>query len=90
MAATRLTDLSKSILENATELESYFNENKLPMPSFDEHAPPELPLSPEMQQVRQKAVDASMELQDLLIGPAMLLRPVVCCHNNELDGHIRS
>ena len=30
-----------------------------------------------MLQVRQKAVESSAELQDLLVGPAMLLRPVV-------------
>ena len=78
MSTTRLTDLAKAILENTGKLEEYFNANKLPLPSFEEHSPPELPLSPELQQVRAKAVDAATELQDLLIGPAMQLRPVVC------------
>lgn len=78
MSTTRLTDLAKGILENAQKVEAYLSANDLPQPSFDEHSPPELPLSPEMQQIRQKAVDSAMELQDLLNGPAMQLRPVVC------------
>lgn len=77
MSTTRLTDLAKAILENAGKVEEYLNTNKLPLPSFEEDSPAELPLSLEMQQVRQKAVDSAMELQDLLVGPAMLLRPVV-------------
>ena len=78
MSTTRLTDLAKVILNNASQLERYFNDNNLDTPTFDEHYPSELPLSSDMQPVRQKAVDAARDLQDLLIGPAMLLRPVVC------------
>lgn len=80
MATSHLTDLAKAILENVTTVETYFHDNKLPLPSFEEDSPPELPLSPEMQKHRQKAVDLAMELQDLLIGPVMQLRPVVCMH----------
>lgn len=78
MSARSLKALAQAILANAEKLEDYFEANNLTQPSFEEHAPAELPLSPEMQTVRQQAVDDATELQDLLIGPAMQLRPVVC------------
>lgn len=78
MSTRSLKALAQAILANAEKLENYFESNNLPQPSFEEHAPAELPLSPEMQVVRQQAVDDATELQDLLIGPAMLIRPVVC------------
>ncbi|CAK3814349.1 O-methyltransferase [Lecanosticta acicola] len=77
MSTASITDLAKSILENAQKVEDYLKANNLPQPSFDEHSPPELPLSPEMQQIRQNAVDAAMDLEALLIGPVMQLRPVL-------------
>ena len=77
MSSNKLTDLARAILDSASKLEQHFHENQLEPPSFEEHYPPELPLTDEMQLVRQKAVDSAMELQDLLIGPAMQLRPVV-------------
>lgn len=80
MQSSRLTDLAKAILANAEEVEEHLKANGHPQPSFDEHSPPELPLPPGPQQKRQKAVDAAMELQDLLNGPAMQLRPVVSHH----------
>lgn len=78
MPKTHLTDLAKSVLESAITLETFFNDNQLPWPSFDEHGPSDLSVSPEMQQVNQKTVEACQELQELLIGSVMLLRPVVC------------
>ncbi|KAI9727461.1 MAG: hypothetical protein M1828_006403 [Chrysothrix sp. TS-e1954] len=77
MSATHLSDLASAILDNATKLDNYFNQSGIDPPSFEEHAAAELSLSPEMQQARQQATDAAIELQDLLMGPAMLLRPVL-------------
>ena len=72
-----LKTLAQATLDNASKIEDYLQENQQPLPSFDEHYPPELPLSSEMQNVRTAAVDACLELHDLLVGPAMLLRPTV-------------
>lgn len=72
-----LTTLAKTILENASTLEGYFRSNGLQMPTFDEHALSDLPLSSEMEKVRSAALDAATEMRDLLTGPAMLLRPVL-------------
>lgn len=77
MASTRLTDLARTVLQQTSLIEDYFNTNNLPPPSFDEHSPAELPLTAKLQPARQRAIDAAMELQDLLMGPAMQLRPVL-------------
>ena len=90
MSTTRLTDLAKVILENAQKVEEHLKANNEPQPSFDEHSPPELPLSSEMQQAKQKTIDSAMELQDLLNGPAMQLRPVVSNTMRNIDKHLPS
>lgn len=77
MASSRLIALAQTILDNASQLDSYFKENKLPEPSFHEHFPPDLTLDGPMTAVRASAVGATLELHDLLVGPAMCLRPVV-------------
>lgn len=78
MSSARLTDLARTILQQTSLIENHFNANNFPLPSFDEHSQPELSLpSPELQQARQEAVEAAVELQDLLMGPAMQLRPVL-------------
>ncbi|KAI9728204.1 MAG: hypothetical protein M1828_004665 [Chrysothrix sp. TS-e1954] len=89
MSAKSLTDIARDILENATKLEDYFSANGLEQPSFDEHTPAELPLSPEFQPVRQRALDALTDLHDLLVGPAMLLRPVVWMSAQTREGHLK-
>ena len=77
MSSTSLTDLAHTLLKNASELEAYFNATNQPAPTFNEHYPPELPLSEDMQSVRSLIVDTCLELHDLVVGPAMLLRPTV-------------
>lgn len=77
MSMASLKGLATSILENASKLEAYLQDMGQPLPSFEQDYPPELPLSSEMQAVRTSAVDACLELHDLLVGPAMLLRPTV-------------
>ena len=77
MATTRLTDLAKAILKNAFLVEDHLNKQNSPLPSFDEHGPVELSLSSEAREAQQNAMEAAAELQDLLTGPANLLRPTV-------------
>ena len=77
MSATSLTDLARAILDSAQQVEDYLRTNNLPQPSFDEHSPPEVSVSPELQQVKQKAIDAAIDIRHLLEGPAMQARPVV-------------
>lgn len=75
---SRIVELAKSILVNTNELDAYLTSNKLPQPSFSIDGPIEFGTnSPGVNRARISAIEATMELQDLLLGPTMLLRPIV-------------
>lgn len=75
---SRIIQLAKDILANATSVDGYFKSNNLPQPSFDTDGPVDFGIkSVEVEACRIAAIEASIELQDLLLGPKMLLRPVV-------------
>lgn len=74
---SRIAELAGAILSNTTKIQEYLRSNELPFPSFDEDAPIDLKLPPDLNDARIKALEASIELQDLLQGPDQLLLPVV-------------
>ena len=82
---SRVVELATQILANANKVDGHLRSNNLPQPSFDVDGPLDLKMKPaEIEAARLSAIEASMELQDLLLGPTMLLRPVVrsyirCC-----------
>ena len=83
MAASRIAQLSGLIAVNVAKLEGYLNENNLPFPSFDVDGPVKINYSsdaPEIEAARTAAVEASIELHDLLQGPILALRPMVSSH----------
>lgn len=76
---SRIVELAKQILANAEKVDDHLKSNNLPQPSFDIDGPLEMELaSKEAEAARISAIEGTMELQDLLLGPKMLLRPVVC------------
>ena len=59
-------------------MDDWLQERGLPTPSFDKDGPIDLKIDPpNIQKARAIAMEASLELNDLLMGPTMLLRPVV-------------
>ena len=81
MDPTRITELAAEIQENMAKVDQYFQRNGLPTPSFGEDGPVDFQIgSGEIQTAREKAIDSSLELHQLLLGPALLLRPVVRFH----------
>lgn len=75
---SRIVELAKSILVNTNEVDAYLTSNRLPQPSFSIDGPIEFGTnSPDVNRARISAIEATMELQDLLLGPTMLLRPIV-------------
>ena len=78
MADSRILELSKLINTSVNDVHAYLKEAKKPMPSFDEDGPPDLALeSPDAKEQMETAASACLELHDLLIGPALTLRPIV-------------
>lgn len=52
--------------------------NGLPSPTFDEDGPVDFNIeSREIQEARASAIDSTLELHQLLLGPALCLCPVV-------------
>lgn len=75
---SRIGLLARSILDNTGKVEEHCRRNNVALPSFDEHADPDIEYKDaDVEAARVAAIDASEELRDLLIGPAMCLRPVV-------------
>ena len=81
MASTRIAELAGLIASNTATVDDYLRSHNLPSPSFDVDGPVNLGIpaeAVEIESARVAAVEASMELQDLLQGPNTLLRPNVC------------
>lgn len=81
MSSTRIAELAAIVSTNTTKIDDYLISHNLPSPSFDVDHPADLGIPLEaidIDDARRAALEASMELQDLLQGPTSLLRPVVC------------
>ena len=78
MTSTRIAELAVTIQENTFKVDNYMNRQGLPSPSFDEDGPVDFKInSPEIEEARIIAIDSTLELHQLLLGPALCLRPVV-------------
>ena len=78
MTSTRITELAIRIQENTFKVDDYMSRKGLPSPSFDEDGPVDFKISsPEIEEARITAIDSTLELHQLLLGPALCLRPVV-------------
>lgn len=67
MANSRIQELSDIIAISVTKIQQGFTERNLPLPSFDEDSPTTFPL--ELIGAQDAVIDASSELQDLLMDP---------------------
>jgi hypothetical protein len=82
MPETTISLLSESIFRNIKLVDSYLKAKNLPGPSFDIDGPTFLDIDSDGEHVenaRVKALEAAVELVDLLSGPLATLRPLVCC-----------
>jgi hypothetical protein len=77
-AKSRISELAAQIQTSTAVIDDSLKENNLPTPSFDENGPVEFGLkSGEAKPALDIAKTSSLELFDLLQGPALVLRPVV-------------
>ena len=78
MSSSRITELATLVQINTAKVDNYLREHHLPFPSFNEDGPVEFRIeSDDIENARTAAMEASLELHDLLLGPSMCLRPVV-------------
>ena len=67
-----LTELAKSILEDAQTIDSFLSSHNLPQPSFAADGVKDFPVGTDhadVHAIRHRLIDATKELRDLIIGP---------------------
>ena len=88
-AMSQVSQLALIISENVAMVENYFEEHRLPLPSYDIDGPPAIVIPP-----REKAVlaahvavlGATTELHNLMLGPkAMLMSQNVSAQKKRLE-----
>lgn len=72
MHSSRILELASAISTSVGSINEYLELKGLPTPSFDPDAPRSLP--DEIDAARNAVLDATLELHDLLLEPADLLR----------------
>ena len=78
MVSSRIVQLAQQIISNTHELDSYLQSENLPSPSFEEDGPVDFGIrSDSIKKAQDVVIDSTLELHNLLIGPALCLRPVV-------------
>ena len=76
--ASRITELATLISTHTDAVEHYLQSNGLHLPSFNVDGPVQLGIQdPKIEAARLAAIEASIELHDLLMGPVALTRPEV-------------
>ncbi|KAG8169256.1 hypothetical protein KVR01_000001 [Diaporthe batatas] len=78
---TRIQQLAETISASVAKIQAGLAAKNLPSPSFDENAPPSLPL--ELSDAQDAVLDATAELRDLLMEPMTLIHGHGG-HNNSL------
>ncbi|KAF2248979.1 sterigmatocystin 8-O-methyltransferase [Trematosphaeria pertusa] len=72
MAATRIIELARSILENASTIDATLESQGLPTPTFEPSVSVLFP--PGVTSARDTVLDATQELHDLLLAPMNLIQ----------------
>lgn len=74
-SSSRLIELAQAITKETEKLDKFFKESGCSTPSFDVDAPMDFPRLPEeIQRARQKVVESTKELGDLVVGPMERIR----------------
>ena len=76
---SRIVKLALSIATGTTAMDHYLSSHGLPSPSFDVDFPITFDLPTEIEQIRGSVIEASKELQALMLGPVGIV------HHQTLD-----
>ena len=73
---SQIVALAKRILQNVETFSDHLDSNNVPQPTFDADGPDDLATNNEtIDKARFSTIEDVIELQDLLLGPKILLRP---------------
>ena len=71
----RMSELARKIASEAEKVEAYFEDNDIPLPSFEVDSPADYPRLPdEIQKSRQEVIAATKKLRELAVGPRESVR----------------
>ena len=70
---SRIKELAASILSDTTAIDDHLQTAKLGSPSFDINAPEKLDLPAELATAKDRVLEATDELHDLMLGPVDFL-----------------
>ena len=79
MSHSRIAILASAIANNTAIFDEYLLSHNLPTPSFEPNAPLKYNLPPDIAKSRQLVLEATDELQHLLMGPIDVLTSNVVC-----------
>lgn len=81
MSSSRILELANVIQANTEKIDAHLTSKDLPTPSFAADNPPTLLFGhgPEIEIARQSIVDATDELQALMLGPTGVLSSLFVC-----------
>jgi hypothetical protein len=82
-----LLALASNIMEQTQLIKSYLESNDLPEPTF-EPGTPTPPSDPKYQAIRSNLVDSLDDLRQLVTGPWMTLRSLICKGNDLAAFHV--
>lgn len=74
MASSRIQQLAGIINTSVSKIQEVLNDKRLPSPSFAEDNPRYLPI--EAVEAQDAALDAAIELHDLLLEPMLLIHDI--------------
>ena len=79
---SKLVQLAKQLLSEVNDLDAHMQSHNMAQPTFDVDGPLDFNLqSTSADASRLSAIECAIELHDLLLGPTMILRPVVRFEN---------
>ena len=70
LQSSRSVQLASIITSNTTQCDQWFVSQGIPQPSFDEDLTFTSAVPDEVTEAREKVIEASTELQSLMLGPA--------------------
>lgn len=91
--ASRIAELASIIAENTAIVDKYLTVNNLPKPSFDADGPAAVPISPDDVDVlaaHDKVVSSTLELHNLMKGPAEVLMGIGVSPSTWVTSNIKS
>lgn len=84
MASNRIVELANSIQTNTAKLDQHYSSHGIPTPSFDIETPLKIDLPSDLAACRMAIIEATDELQSLILGPVSTVNELRVLQYGEL------